>query len=383
MRITLSVLAIGFVFTACSEASEDMGPVSPSEENIVKVNIATEIETRSAVSPAKTAFANGDEMNIWAKTYGSVNADDIKAGIRATNNGGAWLLNPEIYLDQAHVKNAFIYAVAPYSPEYGNAGKIAIDINKQEDVLYSGSYVPVSYTTHNAKLKMKHALSLATFNIFKQGYTGKGNLRRITLYGDSIYVKGEMTAEKGKVYGKEKGDLTIAYDKIITEQGWTEDMPQMWVIPIPFNTKSTEAYLKATIDDVEYTSIIPEVEMKTGFQYVFHLVLTNNGLEFIPDQTSCVSLNDDSDEIASIEGYAVLTMTHNGNKEFSALIMNGNNVFGTIKWGDNFSDSYRDGIEHIYETSDSHQILVESWNSTGFHLKNISGISTIDISQYE
>ena len=383
MKAKIFLLATVIAVASCSGDSDTLEPTQPSTEDIVKVNITTEIETRAVTSPVKTLFASGDDMNIWAKTYGSVTANDIVKGIKATNNSGTWILNPEISLDQTNIKNAFIYAVAPYFSEHTNAERIGIDVNKQEDVLYSGSYVPVSYTTHTARLKMKHALSLATFNIFKQGYHGEGRLQRITLMGDSVYVAGEMNVEKGRVSGKEKGELSVVFDKVITEQGWTEYVPQMWVIPIPFNTKSTKAYLKAVVDNVEFTSTFPEVEMKTGFQYVFHLVLTDNGLEFIPDQTTCISLNDDTDEIGSIEGHAILAMTYNGDKEFLSPIMNGDNVFGTIKWGDGSSDSYEDGIQHTYETSGAHQILVESWNSIGFHLKNILGIEMIDISQYE
>lgn len=375
-------LIIPIVLVSCSGDSDNTEPTPNPSNNTVKVSITTELYTRAATSSVKTSFASGDDMNVWAKTYGAVNADDIIKDIKAINNEGVWTLSPDVYLDPANVKNAFIYAISPYSSEYSDAGKISVDVTKQMDILYSGSYVPVTYTSYNAMLKMKHSLSLASFNIFKQGYSGTGKLQRITLTGDSIYVKGEMTVERGKVNGKEKGDLSVGFDKIILEQGWTENIPQIWVIPIPFNTKSTKACMKAIIDDVEYTSIVPEVEMKTGFQYIFHLVLTNNGLEFIPDQTACVSLNEDTDEIDSIEGHAILTLTHDGNKEFSSLIMNGDNVFGTVKWGDDSSDSYKDGISHTYEKPDSYQILIESWNSTGFQLKNITGIKAIDISLY-
>ena len=250
-------------------------------------------------------------------------------------------------------------------------------------MLYSGSYVPVTYTTHTGKLTMKHALSLATFNIFSDGYTGSGQLQSITLYGDSIYTDGVMSVENGKIAGSKKGDLTVAFDKAIGNQGWSDDIPQIWVIPLPINTKSTKAFLKAVVDGREYVTTFPEVEMKIGFQYIFHLVLTNNGLEFIPDQTTTISLNDQDEGVQALSAHGILSVSHNTEGEFSSLIMNGDNVFGNINWGDNTKDSYVDGISHDYSNGAAHQIIVETWNSIGFHLRTIKNITTIDVSKYE
>lgn len=358
---------------------DDITPQGPTDTSVT-VAITTEILTRAT---AKSAFANGDEMNVWAKTYGNASAPNLVDNIKATYNGGNWSMTPAVKLDGTKVKNAFIYAIAPYAIENSAANQINVDANKQIDLLYSGSYVPVSYNTYTAKLTMKHALSLASFNIVAQGYKGTGNLQSLTLTGDSIYTKGVMTVENGKIHGTEKGDLKVNISKQITSNGWKDNLPRIWVIPLPFNTKSTKAYLKTVIDGKEYTSTIPEVEMKIGFQYIFHLVLTDNGLEFIPDQTTSISLNNEEDEMQALSGYGVLQLTHNGSGDFSSIVMNGDNVFGTVKWGDNTKSTYEDGITHTYSTGGDHALLLENWNSIGFHLRNLKGIKAIDISQYE
>jgi hypothetical protein len=383
-HIILSLCAAAALLMSCSSSEDSVEPSTPTTptDNNVAVVITTDIVTRT--TPAKSLFASGDAMNVWAKSYGSPSANDIVANIRANYNGSAWTLDPGVYLDKDKQKNAFIYAVYPYQSEFASTpGRLTIDATTQNDYLYSGSYVPVTVTTNTAKLNMKHAMSLAAFNIFTDGYSGAGKLQSLAISGDSVYTKGVMTVENGKIRGTERGEIKVAFDKQITAQGWSNSMPRIWVIPLPFNTKSTKAYLKAVIDGKEFNSVFPEVEMKIGFQYSFHLVLTNNGLEFIPDQTTTMALNFDEDEIAQLEGRGVLGVTYDGSSEFSSVVMAGVNVFGTVLWGDGEKSTYEDGISHTFSTAGSKKMIFETWNSTGFTIKNLTGISEIDISGYE
>jgi hypothetical protein len=383
-HIILSLCAAAALLMSCSSSEDSVEPSTPTTptDNNVAVVITTDIVTRT--TPAKSLFASGDAMNVWAKSYGSPSANDIVANIRANYNGSAWTLDPGVYLDKDKQKNAFIYAVYPYQSEFANTpGRLTIDATTQNDYLYSGSYVPVTVTTNTAKLNMKHAMSLAAFNIFTDGYSGAGKLQSLAISGDSVYTKGVMTVENGKIRGTERGEIKVAFDKQITAQGWSNSMPRIWVIPLPFNTKSTKAYLKAVIDGKEFNSVFPEVEMKIGFQYSFHLVLTDNGLEFIPDQTTTMALNFDEDEIAQLEGRGVLGVTYDGSSEFSSVVMAGVNVFGTVLWGDGEKSTYEDGISHTFSTAGSKKMIFETWNSTGFTIKNLTGISEIDISGYE
>ncbi len=383
-HIILSLCAAAALLMSCSSSEDSVEPSTPTTptDNNVAVVITTDIVTRT--TPAKSLFASGDAMNVWAKSYGSPSANDIVANIRANYNGSAWTLDPGVYLDKDKQKNAFIYAVYPYQSEFASTpGRLTIDATTQNDYLYSGSYVPVTVTTNTAKLNMKHAMSLAAFNIFTDGYSGAGKLQSLAISGDSVYTKGVMTVENGKIRGTERGEIKVAFDKQITAQGWSNSMPRIWVIPLPFNTKSTKAYLKAVIDGKEFNSVFPEVEMKIGFQYSFHLVLTDNGLEFIPDQTTTMALNFDEDEIAQLEGRGVLGVTYDGSSEFSSVVMAGVNVFGTVLWGDGEKSTYEDGISHTFSTAGSKKMIFETWNSTGFTIKNLTGISEIDISGYE
>ena len=82
MKNYIFLWSILLLVTACSGDSSDGGgttPVPPPTTD-VKIAIVTEIETRAV---AKKVYANGDQMNVWAKTYGSSSADDIVKNIKA------------------------------------------------------------------------------------------------------------------------------------------------------------------------------------------------------------------------------------------------------------------------------------------------------------
>ena len=236
-NISLSCCVL-FVLFACSK---DTLEGNTDNDNKVEVEISTTVETKSTVV---TQFTDGDEMNIYAKTYGDIKAPDFVKNIKATYNGGSWDVSPVIYLGED--EKTFIYAVSPYSDTNTDPKAIIVDVSQQKDVLYSGSFVPVSYTTHTAKLTMKHALSLSSLNICTQGYNGTGKLQKLEVVGEEIYVDGTMDISTGKIAGNTKGNIVIESEKQLLESGWTEDLPKIWVIP--FSTKAKNVNLKGLCD---------------------------------------------------------------------------------------------------------------------------------------
>lgn len=363
---------LGLSFQGCS--SDPNEEPLPADDSKVTVMIATQVQTKATVV---TQLGDGDAMNVFAKSYNKIDAPDLAPDIKATHEQGAWKMVPEVKLAQG--ENAFIYAVAPYSAENTNPQAIVVDVTRQEDVLYSGSYVPVSYTTYTAKLTMKHALALVSLNICNQGYSGKGVLQSLSLSGEKVYTKGTMNIESGKVTGTGQTAFSVACEKTIQTAGWSEEYPRIW--SIPFSTKVDRAMLQARIDGKSYEARLPEVEMNGGFQYIFRLVLTDYGLEFIPDQTETISLNIDTDRIGELKDYGVLKIAHSSSR-FALPVLGGDNVFGSVDWGDGEKSAYSmDGI-HTYAGNTTNQLLIESWNSSGFTLKDMVGVEVVDVSQY-
>lgn len=374
MKKNLCFIAAGLMTVSGACSSDPVEEVPAGTDNEVTVEIVTDIQTRAKVT---TLFREGDEMNVFAKAYNKPDATDFAQPAKGTYGGGKWSLTPPVKLKEG--EHTFIYALAPYQEGVTDLANIPVDISGQQDILYSGYSVPVSHTTYQAKLTMKHALSLVTFNVSSQGYAGKGVLESLSLSGEQVYTTGTMSIESGKIKGTGQETYVQECGQTITSSGWTADLPRIW--SIPFSTKVDVATLTAVIDGKSYRTAFPEVEMKSGYQYIFHLVLTGYGLEFIPDQTQTISLNQETDEMGALEGYGVLLITHAA-PDFTLPVLTGDNVFGSVDWGDGTTDSYAVGLSHGYGGNASRQTVIETWNSTGFELKELTGVEVIDVSGY-
>lgn len=375
-----SLIALALVALAsCGEKDTPLKPDTPGNnpsnpEGGVALGINTaEIQTKAAV----LEYGNGATMNIFAKTYNDAAAPDIQAGVKASFDGAKWSMEPPVYLSDAQAV-AFVFAVSPYDASYTDLKNIPVDLSKQVDLMYSGASVAASKTSPNVKLRMNHALSLLSFNITPVNYSGAGNLTSLAINGENVYSTASMNATNGKIELTGKGEVKNSFNRTVEKGGWTSDIPGLWTLP--FNTKAGAVTLKAVIDGKIYESIIPEVEVKQGWQYIMRLVLTNSGLEFDPTKTETISLNVTTDEQQQFNGYGKIVITASGSS-LTAPTIDGDAVFGTIaspKGNSSYSDNKQmDGL------SSGDQVTIEAWNSDGFKLQSLEGIGTIDISSYE
>lgn len=368
------MLAMTMGLASCgSEKDDEPNPGTGGDDGTVEVSISTgTIETKANVM---TEFTGNDKMNVFAKTYNRVDAPNIVDNVVASFDGTKWTMSPAVKISKG--QNAFVYAVAPYDASYTDATKIPVVLSKQVDLLYSGSFVPASFTSPAIKLNMKHALALATFNISAENYSGAGNLTSLAIAGDIVYTSGTMDVSTGKITPGGKDPFTVSMNKTVKKGGWTEDLPGIW--SIPFNTKAGDAQLTAVIDGKSYVVEMPEVEMKTGWQYTFRMVLTNSGLEFDPTKTESRSLNNDDDEQMTFDNYGMISVTSSGST-FRTPVMTGDGVFGSVCHNGN-SLSYEPGAV-IEGLSGNTTITIETWNSTGFELDGLDGVDVIDLSGY-
>lgn len=355
----------------------DPGKVDPNTPNSddVEVTISTaSVEFKASVL---TEYSSSSKMNIFAKTYGRIDAPNIVDGVCATYDGTTWTMSPKVYINSDQ-KNAFVYAVSPYDANYTDPAAIPVDMNKQVDLMYSGAYVPASLTSPNIKLTMKHALSLLTFNIVPVNYSGSGTLKNIKIEGENVYATGTMDASTGKVTLGTVGSVSASQNKAIADGGWKSDLPGMWALP--FNTKAGKVNITFTIDNKTYELVLPETEMKYGYQYIYRMALTNNGLEFDPSQTETRSLNVDTDVTPEFLNYGKIQLTASGSW-LNTPTMTGDAVFGTISTPTE-NVSYESSIQ-VSNLSVGNTVVIETWNSTGFEIESLDGIDTIDLTQYE
>lgn len=372
--IPLSLALAALTLGSCKDNNEPDNPNGGTTGNAVEVTISTsEIETKAAM----LEFSSSDRMNIYPKTDNKIDAANIFENVVASFDGSKWKMEPSVMLDDKNTLT-FIYAVAPYDASYTDPAAIPVDLAKQVDLLYSGTAVPASRNTPTVNLRMKHALALATFNIVPANFSGNGKLQSAKLQGDIVYKTGTMKASTGKLTEGEKGVIEAKYDKTVEAGGWKKDLPGMWVMP--FNTKTGTANIDFAIDGKTYSLTLPEVEMRQGYQYIFRLVLTDNGLEFDPSKTETLSLNVNTDEPQQFEGYGRLAIKTSGSWIYSPSFT-GDAVFGTIS-APSLTMPYSPAFM-LQNLSAGQTVTIESWNSTGFEFETLDGIDSIDMSKFE
>ena len=362
---------------ACGE-KDDPAPTGGSGEGGeigIKTNVT--LNTRSALIEE---LKDGHEMNVWIDVTSELGATVLSTQVHATNNAGTWQFDKSVKLDKG--QTAEIYAVYPYTEGATSYKAVPVDITKQVDVLYSGSASYASYTSNVVTLNMKHALSMLSVNIKKEdSYSGNGVISKMKVSKSPLVAtKGTLNAATGKIEVTETGDLAGDVNAAIGASGIQGALPALWVAP--FSSKDQpELMMTLTIDGKDYTVALPEVSMKTGWQYIFHAVLSGNGLVFVPDATEEYALNKADDEIGTLTGHGVISFTFKGGK-FVFPAFAGDNVFGNIKAADGSAANYTIGGSLDLSSASSQEVVVETWNSTGFSLSNIEGVEAIDLSAY-
>ncbi|MCH5345522.1 MAG: fimbrillin family protein [Muribaculaceae bacterium] len=365
----LAALAVGTLAVSCKESDK---PEQPLSGNLVTID--TQVYTKRNVT---LELGEGATMTIFVKTGGSAEAADFMPPVKAERGASGWTTSPEIRLEEG--QTICMYAVSPYNSAYTNPSAVPFNTKDQVDLLYSGDFVPASYQTNRAMFQMKHALALASFNIIYSGDGDAGSLTSISVSGDNVPTEGTLNVETGKIKGTATGQVSVSVNKAVTKNGWSDNLPGQWVIP--FDNTSQAATLTATINGKTYVATIPSLEMRAGFQYIFHLLLTPNGLVFDPSATQEISLNVLTDEMKPLEGYGAITFGFSGTKDFQFPFFNGTQVFGNIKSGDMQTNYSVNGSMPV-PGSGTRDVIVETWNSTGFEINSLEGIETIDVSKY-
>lgn len=375
--IAAAVALAGGMLASCSSSKDEpSNPGGSGDGQLVTIRTNIVINTKSALIKE---FGDGQAMNVYAKAYGAIDAADLVTGVKATRQSGNWTMSPEVRVKEG--QNVFLYAFYPYNSANTDPTKIPVDINTQTDYLYSGNYVPASFTTHTVTLNMKHAQSMIAFNVKKEGYGGEGHITSIKLSSDKyIVTNGTLNVTSGAIAATGHGSIAAQVSATAGAQGISGVLPAIWAAP--FNTLNTGATVTAviTIDGKEYSIALPEVSAQRGWQYIFHCVLTKNGLAVVPEATEQYALDMSDDEFSQLTGYGVVKFAHKGGADFQFPSFDGNNIFGNVVVNDK-SYNYSEGSTATVEKAGD--ITVETWNSTGFHLGSINKVDRIDLSGYK
>lgn len=78
-------------------------------------------------------------------------------------------------------------------------------------------------------------------------------------------------------------------------------------------------------------------------------------------------------------GKKMVVAVKHGEEVFYSPLWYGEQISGSVVWGDGSEERYVDGISHNYGTSAEHELSFEMFGVEGFEIERIGKIDTIDI----
>lgn len=341
-------------------------------------NTVNNLQIKASVSSRSvtTKFIDGNDMRLFVKVESDITSDDYVSDITATYGDTKWTLSKDVNVQD----DVFVYAVAP-AVSATSASDVNVDINQQMDLLYSNDAVKATPSSPVVTLSFHHALSILGFNIAKNGYSGDGILKSITVSGDDYYVNGKLDMTKGEIEVESTGTYIVNVEKEILEDGWIGECPQFF--SIPFNSNGHNINVDFVIDENKYSICLPAQVVEKGMKYVFRFILSDGGLIVSPEETEIISLDKQNSEMTNGD-VGFLNITINGTNAFSPNILSydGNNVIGRINWGDNSEDKYSYPLEHNYETAGDYNIVVNTIGASIVEFHDFDNIEEIDFSGF-
>ena len=361
------VTVLAALTAGCTDKKEDEPTVTGTP-----ISIETSIIINS---PVITQFDNGHEMNLFARKTSRLDSESLSTNAKATNaSGNEWNISPAVVIP-GNITSMYLFAAYPYVDNVDPAA-YPINLDQQADVMYSGGGTAVSHQSSRARLRMKHALAMMSFDIDASTYSGAGALTGIVLDGEEVYSQGTMDISNGKITPTKQGQVTSS-EKFDLKNSLA-GTANFWIIPFSV-TENVVATIVFTIDGKQYKVNVPPAKMVTGFQYQFHLILTDNGLVIMPEVGE-ISLNADEDNFNDPEGFGIVKFVTTASA-FSFPVFNGENVFGNVASGSQ-SVNYTLGGSLNLSGSGNQTVTVETWSSTGFEIESLENIESIDISNY-
>lgn len=289
-------------------------------------NIQTERFAEAKLMPTMNTVLSKaliDDSNIASQTIRvQVSKNDgvtsytapANAKYTLTNSGSNWVLSDILYLSTDNA-TIFAYAPCPADPTTVESGSYntlsrSLDIpseqamTSQDDYLWSnqnttakGSGININSTNTNVHLTMNHALSLVSFVIYKENFTGTGMINKVKI--SDLSTTPSLTVNKtvgndlkmniinGSVSGGEKSASVTAnsINTLITETAVPETDPEVlktkanaYVLIVPATvTDKTKVQFTFTIDNKDYSvslSGVGGVSWLAGQQYIYKVKLS-------------------------------------------------------------------------------------------------------------
>lgn len=377
-------LATSLLFTACGGSDPEIDvPVHKGEEEnkpVVQkekeIYFTTEVSSRSCTQLLEKISEN-ESLGVML-TY---TTDTASSGVKeAIYKNGMWKGKNSLMIKENDT--AKMYAFYPYKASATSGKAIPVEITSQTDYLYSpaGS---LTYAEPTAKLTMKHALPILAFNIDKASYSGEGILKSIRMEGDGFYTEGTLDVTTGTITGTKSAAFTLAPKQSyqIVNEGWKEDLPDFFCLPSKL--AADEVALTFQIDNKEFTCQLPKMDILSGSKYILRFTLSDEKFTLNEKDIVMVALNTDTDEMPIERGsYGLISITHTNLTITAPMLMATSGLIATIDWGDQQSEPYDKDDKHTYAAPGTYTLSIESYGAEEFTLKDMVGITQIDLTQF-
>lgn len=360
-----SVLLLAAGISSCSSSSGDGAPKT------VDVTFTTEILHRSAVTEILTQFNNGDRLTLFHSASNAVSSGEVSVGA-AGYTDGVWHPVPAVQL--APQEKRYIFAIYPYDAAATDPTAFPVTVASQQDYMFSGTGLGVTYEAPTATLRMRHAMAILSFDI--RSYAG-GTLQSIAVDSKEFPIEGTLRAT-GALSVTKTGAYTKTMSVPLSQQGFTADQPGMFIIP----HKTADAGLEVTlkISDKEYKVTLPPSTFTAAKKYVASLAHTDQGVILLSDQLDIIAFNEQTEAEAPAP-YSMLSMKINGQSSLAPVIF-GASPYGYIYWGDGQQEPYTEGAAHGYERSGSYTVKLDLWNASKATLPSLEGVEEVDFSKF-
>ena len=263
-------------FTACTNEAEDAGQFLGQQ---LKINVGVnQHQGRAVVTGNNLVDASEIGVTVVDATgtaYQKQDYNNVRYTASTVDDKQVWTPDKDVTLSG---EPATLYAYYPWV-EGTDIGAIPVDMTEQEqkDWMYATPVENLNDANATANVTLHHALANFKLTVYKEEYSGAGQLSDFTLISDAFATGGTLNAKTGlfTAYTGEGATLARSVDYTLTDKASATPFDCM-VVPTGDEAAITAS---VTVDGHTYTSTTAPITLAKGKAYELVLKLTSTGLE--------------------------------------------------------------------------------------------------------
>lgn len=261
--------AATLIFVAMTSCNNDE---ANADRNLLRV--FPTLENQTDTKAVMNHFVNGNQIGLFVTSSDGNNYNDCDCSFNAmaSLSAGVWTINQNIDLSAG---NADIYAYYPYKEGLANA-TLPVEVASQTDYLFAVK-ATANKQSPTANITMKHALSLNSFVLKKQGYSGAGKVTKIEL--KNVKSSGTLNAKTGEVIvASTVATMSADLDVTLNDQS----AQKISAIMMPYTiTEDDNIVAQFTIDNEKYTYEVTPATWQPGNENTYTLGIQTDSKELM------------------------------------------------------------------------------------------------------